>query len=89
MQGSTHIKAELEQARVDLEAAHRAGNLEKMAQIQYSIIPELEKQLASANTEVEVEKRLLRNKVTEEEVAEVVCEVDRHTRLENAGRRAR
>ena len=73
MQGSTHIKAELEQAKVDLEAAHRSGDLEKMAQIQYSTIPELEKQLASASSEAQVEKRLLRNKVTEEEVAEVVA----------------
>ena len=73
MQGSTHIKAELEQAKVDLEAAHRSGDLEKMAQIQYSTIPELEKQLASASSESQVEKRLLRNKVTEEEVAEVVA----------------
>ena len=73
MQGSTHIKAELEQAKVDLEAAHRSGDLEKMAQIQYSTIPELEKQLASASSESQVKKRLLRNKVTEEEVAEVVA----------------
>ena len=73
MQGSTHIKAELEQAKVNLEAAHRSGNLEKMAQIQYSIIPDLEKQLTSANSEAQIEKRLLRNKVTEEEVAEVVA----------------
>ncbi|MDG1820143.1 MAG: ATP-dependent chaperone ClpB [Porticoccaceae bacterium] len=72
MQGATHIKAELEQAKVDLEAAHREGNLEKMAQIQYSIIPELEKQLSTANDEEQVEMRLLRNKVTEEEIAEVV-----------------
>ena len=72
MQGATHIKAELEQAKVDLEAAHREGNLEKMAQIQYSIIPELEKQLSTASDEEQVEMRLLRNKVTEEEIAEVV-----------------
>ncbi|MGB1245200.1 MAG: AAA family ATPase, partial [Porticoccaceae bacterium] len=72
MQGATHIKAELEQARVNLEAAHRSGDLEQMAQIQYSIIPELEKQLASAGAEEQVEKQLLRNKVTEEEIAEVV-----------------
>ena len=72
MQGATHIKAELEQARVNLEAAHRSGDLEQMAQIQYSIIPELEKQLASAGAEEQAEKQLLRNKVTEEEVAEVV-----------------
>jgi ATP-dependent Clp protease ATP-binding subunit ClpB len=48
------------------------GNLEKMAQIQYSIIPDLEKRLATAGSEEQVEKRLLRNKVTEEEIAEVV-----------------
>ncbi len=72
MQGATHIKAELEQARVDLEAAHREGNLEKMAQLQYSVIPELEKQLDSASDKEQVETQLLRNKVTEEEIAEVV-----------------
>jgi ATP-dependent Clp protease ATP-binding subunit ClpB len=72
MQGATHIKSELEQARVNLEAAHRSGDLEQMAQIQYSIIPTLEKQLASAGAEEQVEKRLLRNRVTEEEIAEVV-----------------
>ncbi len=73
MQGSTHIKSELEQAKVNLEVAHRSGDLEKMAQIQYSIIPELEKQLSSASSEAQAEKRLLRNKVTEEEIAEVVA----------------
>ena len=73
MQGANHIKAELEQAKVNLEAAHRSGDLEKMAQIQYSIIPELEKQLLSASSEAQTEKRLLRNKVTEEEIAEVVA----------------
>ena len=73
MQGATHVKSELEQARVNLEAAHRAGNLGKMAEIQYSIIPTLEKQLASALSETQTEKRLLRNRVTEEEIAEVVA----------------
>jgi ATP-dependent Clp protease ATP-binding subunit ClpB len=73
MQGATHVKSELEQARVNLEAAHRAGNLGKMAEIQYSVIPTLEKQLASALSETQTEKRLLRNRVTEEEIAEVVA----------------
>ena len=73
MQGATHVKSELEQARVNLEAAHRAGNLGKMAEIQYSVIPTLEKQLASALRETQTEKRLLRNRVTEEEIAEVVA----------------
>lgn len=72
MQGATHIKSELEQAKVDLEAAHREGNLEKMAELQYSVIPELEKQLDSASDQEQIETQLLRNKVTEEEIAEVV-----------------
>ena len=73
MQGSTHIKSEIEQAKIDLEVAHRSGNLEKMAQIQYSVIPDLEKQFIEASNEANVEKQLLRNKVTEEEIAEVVA----------------
>ena len=73
MQGATHIKSELEQAKSDLEVAHRVGNLEKMAEIQYSIIPQLEKQLEEASHHDIVEKQLLRNRVTEDEVAEVVA----------------
>ena len=73
MQGATHIKSELEQAKSDLEIAHRVGNLEKMAEIQYSIIPQLEKQLEEASQHDVVDKQLLRNKVTEDEVAEVVA----------------
>lgn len=73
MQSATHVKSELEQARVNLEVAHRAGNLGKMAEIQYSVIPTLEKQLASALSETQTEKKLLRNRVTEEEIAEVVA----------------
>ena len=72
VEGATHLKTELEQARVDLEAARREGDLEKMAQIQYSVIPKLEEQLVKAASEEQVEKQLLRNKVTEEEIAEVV-----------------
>ena len=73
MQGSTHIKSELEDAKIDLEVAHRSGNLEKMAQIQYSVIPELEKQLIEASNSADIEMQLLRNKVTEEEIADVVA----------------
>lgn len=73
MQGATHIKSEIEKAKSDLEIAHRVGNLEKMAEIQYSIIPQLEKQLADASSHDVVEKQLLRNKVTEDEIAEVVA----------------
>lgn len=72
VEGATHLKTELEQARVDLEAAHRDGDLERMAQIQYSVIPELEQQIDTVTSEQPMEKQLLRNKVTEEEIAEVV-----------------
>jgi ATP-dependent Clp protease ATP-binding subunit ClpB len=72
LQGSQHIKEELDRARMELEAARRAGDLNRMSELQYGRIPALEKQLAEAS---EVEQRhmtLLRNKVTEEEIAEVV-----------------
>lgn len=76
VQGSAQIKSDLEQARLDMDTARRAGNLEKMSELQYGVIPGLEGQLASvsaAENEADTqEKRLLRNKVTEEEIAEVV-----------------
>ena len=73
VQGTTHVKEELERARQELENARRAGDLGRMSELQYGKIPELEKQLAQAEAgETEGENRLLRNKVTEEEVAEVV-----------------
>ena len=72
VQGSAHIKSELEQARLDLETASRSGNLEKMSQLQYGLIPDLEGQLAAADDAEVLEMKLLRNKVTEEEIAEVV-----------------
>ncbi len=72
VQGSAHIKSKLEQARLDLETASRSGNLEKMSQLQYGLIPELEGQLATADDAQTHEMKLLRNKVTEEEIAEVV-----------------
>ena len=72
VQGEAHIKEELEQARRDLEAARRAQDLARMSQIQYGRIPELEKRLTEALAAEKKESRLLRNKVTEEEVAEVV-----------------
>lgn len=72
LQGSQHIKEELERAKLDLETALRNGDLGRMAELQYGKIPELEKQLATAvNTSVG-ESHLLRNRVTEEEIAEVV-----------------
>ena len=72
MQGTTHIKEELERARLELETAHRANDLARMSELQYGRIPELEKQLESAVQAENKETTLLRNNVTEEEVAEIV-----------------
>jgi ATP-dependent Clp protease ATP-binding subunit ClpB len=72
MQGTAHIKEELERARLELETAHRAGDLARMSELQYGRIPELEKQLAAALQAENSETTLLRNNVTEEEVAEIV-----------------
>src|SRR5210317_726280 len=74
MQGTTHIKEELERARLELETAHRANDLARMSELQYGRIPELEKQLADAMQAETSEKTLLRNNVTEEEVAEIVSQ---------------
>ncbi len=72
LSGSASIKEELERARLDLETAQRAGDLARMSELQYGRIPELEKQLdLAANVEMQ-DMQLLRNKVGEEEVAEVV-----------------
>ncbi|MGZ5049425.1 MAG: ATP-dependent chaperone ClpB [Methylobacter sp.] len=74
LQGSASIKEKLEQAKIELEAASRASDLARMSELQYGIIPALEKQLnAAAAAPAEAQKMtLLRNKVTEEEIAEVV-----------------
>ncbi len=72
MQGATHLKEELERARIELETARRASDLARMSELQYGRIPELEKQLAEATAAEQQETTLVRNKVTEEEVAEVV-----------------
>jgi len=71
--GAAQIKSDIEQARMEVEAAQRAGNLNKMAELQYGRIPELEKQLQQAQHSEFQETTLLRNKVTEEEIAEVVA----------------
>lgn len=72
--GTQHIKAELEQVRQELEFARRAGDLGRMSELQYGRIPELEKQLAQASeAEVETqEQHLLKNRVTDEEIADVL-----------------
>ena len=72
VQGSAHIKESLEQARLELETARRANDLGRMSEIQYGAIPELEKQLQAAAVAETQEMTLLRNKVTDEEIAEVV-----------------
>ncbi|MEZ5555100.1 ATP-dependent chaperone ClpB [Haliea sp.] len=72
LQGEAQVKSDLEQVKLELEAARRAGDLTRMSELQYGRIPELEKQLASAQAAETDERTLLRNKVTDEEVAEVV-----------------
>lgn len=72
LQDAQAIKAELEKARLEFDAAKRAGNLARLAELQYARIPELEKQLAAASSSEPKATQLLRNKVTEEEIAEVV-----------------
>jgi len=72
LQGTAHIKEDLERAKIELETARRAGDLARMSELQYGRIPELEKQLSQVNDHAVVENQLLRNKVTEDEVAEVV-----------------
>lgn len=73
MQGTQKIKEKLEQARLDLESARRTSDLTKMSELQYGLIPELEKQLETAlKAENQEAGTLLRNQVTAEEVAEIV-----------------
>jgi ATP-dependent Clp protease ATP-binding subunit ClpB len=72
VQGSQTIKEELDRVRQELETAKRAGNLARMSELQYGKIPELEQQLKAADEAEGKEMTLLRNKVTDEEIAEVV-----------------
>ena len=72
VQGSTHVKENLERARLELETARRAGDLARMSELQYGTIPELEKQLDVAVSADVTDMKLLRNKVSDEEIAEVV-----------------
>ena len=73
LQGSQKVKSDLEQARIDLDTARRSGDLARMSELQYGIIPALEKQLETAADPQHMELKLLRNKVTEEEIAQVVA----------------
>ncbi len=72
LSGTQHIKEELENARTQMEQARRAGDLNKMSELQYGTIPALEKQLADADKSEGKEMKLLRYRVTDEEIAEVL-----------------
>lgn len=70
--GTSHIKEALEAAKYELETAKREGDLAKMSELQYGRIPELDKQLEIAQIQPNQETKLLRSKVSEEEIADVV-----------------
>jgi len=72
LQGAAHVKEELERVKLELETARRAGDLQRMAELQYGRIPEIEKRLTQAVDAEDKQPTLVRNKVTEEEIAEVV-----------------
>jgi ATP-dependent Clp protease ATP-binding subunit ClpB len=72
LQGAAQVKEELERTRLELEHARRASDLSRMAELQYGRIPELEKKLAAASSAEQKPPQLVRNSVTEEEIAEVV-----------------
>ena len=70
--GTQQVKEELERARVAFDTAQRGGDLQRMAELRYGKIPELEKRLGDATEADRSEFKLLRNNVTEDEIAEVV-----------------
>jgi ATP-dependent Clp protease ATP-binding subunit ClpB len=72
MQGTQSIKSKLEQAKLDLEIARRASDLSRMSELQYGRIPALEQQLENASENENIETQLLKNKVTDTEIAEVL-----------------
>ena len=72
LHGSAQVKEELERARLELETARRAGDLARMSELSYGRIPELERKLAQTSAVEHAAFTLLRNKVTDEEIAEVV-----------------
>lgn len=73
LSGTQNIKAEIEQAKIALEQARRVGDLAKMSEIQYGKLPGLEKQLEAATQSEGKTMKLLRNKVTDVEIAEVLA----------------
>jgi len=72
LRGEQEIREELDAVRIEFDAAKRAGDLTRMSELQYGRIPELEKQLAAAADQQAKPHKLLRNNVTEDEIAEVV-----------------
>ncbi|WP_203323105.1 ATP-dependent chaperone ClpB [Pseudoxanthomonas beigongshangi] len=70
--GATKIKEQIERAKLDLEAAQRRQDYARMSEIQYGQLPALEKQLTAAQEAEQKGFRLLQDKVTDEEIAEVV-----------------
>ncbi len=72
LQGTAHIKEELERARMEMDTAKRANDLARMSELQYGRIPELEKKLDMASQAEMQEMSLLRNKVSDEEIADIV-----------------
>ena len=72
LQGATKVKEQIEAARLELEAAQRRQDYAKMSEIQYGKLPELEKQLAAAQAAEKQDFKLVQDRVTEEEIAEVV-----------------
>ncbi len=73
VQGSQHVKEELDRVRIEFEAARRAGDLTRMSELQYGRIPELEKQIQAADSADKPKTTLLRSHVSEDEIAEVVA----------------
>ncbi len=72
LQGAAQIREEMDRARLEIDTARRAGNLGRVAELQYGKLPELEKRLQQALAAEGKTPQLVRNKVTEEEIAEVV-----------------
>ena len=72
LQGAQSLKSSMEKARADMEAARRGGDLARMSEIQYGLIPQLEQRIEDATAAEAAEKKLVRNRVTEEEIADIV-----------------
>ncbi|MGB0360121.1 MAG: AAA family ATPase, partial [Endozoicomonas sp.] len=72
LQGGQKLREEKEKLLIELEAAKRSGDLQKMSEIQYGALPELDKKLAQADVVESGENQLLRNRVTEEQIADVI-----------------